>query len=268
MLKNNNLNHVDICFVVDTTGSMGGFIQTAQKQLLDTINLLSSDSQINLQVGLVEYRDHPPQDHSFITRIYPLTNNLQQMQKSINLLRADGGGDAPEAVYDGIHDACTKMQWRLHSCRFVLLVGDAPPHGFGQWLKDMQVPGFVNDHSDTWKGGCPSGLDIQKVTAVAENHRVTVHSLCMGNDSNTQKAFQAISQGTGGQFTITNATDIIGKIIDCLHKEFQNLELDQQVLSTIANMGYLDIQETAELLDLPRLPVATSISRLGKRGFL
>ena len=36
------LNHVDLCFVIDTTGSMGGFIQAAKQQLLDTIQLLSA----------------------------------------------------------------------------------------------------------------------------------------------------------------------------------------------------------------------------------
>ncbi len=56
----NALNHVDLCFVVDTTGSMGSFIQAAKQQLLDTMRLLSADSNIDLQVGLVEYRDHPP----------------------------------------------------------------------------------------------------------------------------------------------------------------------------------------------------------------
>lgn len=66
------LNYVDLCFVIDTTGSMGSFIQAAKQQLLDTIQLLSADSDIDLQVGLVEYRDHPPQDSSFVTRVYPL----------------------------------------------------------------------------------------------------------------------------------------------------------------------------------------------------
>jgi Mg-chelatase subunit ChlD len=88
----NALNHVDLCFVIDTTGSMGSFIEAAKQQLLDTLKLMSADSGIDLQVGLVEYRDHPPQDTSFVTRIYPLTANLKQMQKEINKLAANGGG--------------------------------------------------------------------------------------------------------------------------------------------------------------------------------
>ena len=143
-----SLNDVDLCFVVDTTGSMGSFIQAAQRQLLDTIKQLSTYSNIDLQVGLVEYRDHPPQDTSFVTRIYPLTANLQEMQKCINKLKADGGGDAPEAVYSGVWDACEKIKWRPHSCRFILLVGDAPPHGFSKWLQEMSLEKKI---SQSWR---------------------------------------------------------------------------------------------------------------------
>jgi hypothetical protein len=107
---------------------MGSFIQTAQRQLLDAISVLSADKSIDLQIGLVEYRvseafrrNRPPQDNTFITRVYPLTTDMLEMQVVINKLHADGGGDAPEAVYDGVRDACKQMQWRKHSCRFILV---------------------------------------------------------------------------------------------------------------------------------------------------
>ncbi len=124
------LSHVDLCFVVDTTGSMGPFISAARTALLDTVEALGARSGVEIQVGLVEYRDHPPQDTSFVTRHHPLTHDLRKMRKVINGLRADGGGDHPEAVYDGVCEAAVLTEWRAHSCRFILLVGDAPPHGY------------------------------------------------------------------------------------------------------------------------------------------
>jgi hypothetical protein len=124
------LNHVDLYFVVDTTGSMQPFISAAQAALLDTVEALGARSGVEIQVGLVEFRDHPPQEMSFVTRHYPLTADLGEMRKVINGLRADGGGDPPEAVYDGVQEAAVLTEWRVHSCRFILLVGDAPPHGY------------------------------------------------------------------------------------------------------------------------------------------
>ncbi|MBO1345994.1 MAG: VWA domain-containing protein [Hormoscilla sp. GUM202] len=265
------LNHVDLCFVADTTGSMGAFIQEAKRQLLDTFSLLSADSSIDLQVGLVEYRDHPPQDNSFITRIYPLTANKQQMQKHINKLEADGGGDGPEAVYRGVYDACTQMKWRSHSCRFILLVGDAPPHGFGTWLQTLAPgrKGSTNNDGDAWPDGCPSGLNVQSVTAAAENQRVTVHALCMPGSDMALEAFQAIARGTGGQCaSVTKAKTVISKMVAMLSSEFRDLAFDKQVLETARAIEQLDSSKIAESLGCPRLQAAAAIARLGKRGFL
>lgn len=264
------LNHVDLCFVVDTTGSMGSFIEAAQQQLIDTIRLLSADSSIDLQVGLVEYRDRPPQDNSFVTQIYPLTANLKQMQQSINKLKADGGGDAPEAVYDGLFDACEKLKWRSHSCRFILLVGDAPPHGFAKWLQEMvPAPGRQSNNSDAWPNGCPSGLTVQSVTAAAENKQVTIHALCMGGDAMTLQAFTAIATFSGGQCAkASNATDVISKMVAMLTSEFRDLAFDQKVLKAVQTLGHIDSAEVADNLVCPRLQAAAAIARLGKRGFL
>ncbi|MFE1744748.1 VWA domain-containing protein [Coleofasciculus sp. H7-2] len=264
------LNHVDLCFVIDTTGSMGGFIQEAKQQLLDTIRLLSADSDIDLQVGLVEYRDHPPQDTTFVTRIYPLTANLQEMQKNINKLEADGGGDHPEAVYDGVLDAANQMKWRRNSCRFILLVGDAPPHGF---QADRDSDGFTHTDSARY----PNGLTVQWVTAAAENQRVTVHALCMGGDRSCVQSFTAnrqgrrfaIATGTGGQCaSVRDAKDVICQIVTMLKGEFRDLEFDRKVLQNVQRLGNLDISATADALGCPRLQVASAIARLGKRGFL
>jgi Mg-chelatase subunit ChlD len=258
----NALNHVDLCFVIDTTGSMGGFIQAAKQQLLNTIQLLSTESNINLQIGLVEYRDHPPQDTSFVTRIYPLTSNLKQMQNDINKLEANGGGDFPEAVYDGIQDAATKMIWRTHSCRFILLVGDAPPHGF---KIDDNFDSFNHTDPDKY----PHGLTMQSVTATAENQRVTIHALCMNNEQMTLQSFKSLAISTGGQCAnVSSGTEVIERIVSVLKNEFQNLEFDSQVLGIIQNTNSLDVTMIADILDCQRLQVASAIARLGKRDFL
>lgn len=257
----NQLNQVDLCFVVDTTGSMGGFIQAAKTQLLATMERLTAESKVNLQVGLVEYRDHPPQDTSFVTRIYPLTHDLNLMQKHINKLQAQGGGDYPEAVYDGVVEAVRKMYWRDRSLRFILLVGDAPPHGF-QLPKDYT--GFIHTEESRY----PNSLTVQAVTAAAEKARVTVLALGMGGDHSMQQSFTALALGTGGEFaSVSNVYLVIEKIASLLSKEFQNLEFDQQVLQWIRGHSTYDSGALAEVLNQSRFQVAQSISRLGKRGF-
>ncbi len=262
------LNYVDLCFVIDTTGSMGGFIATAKQQLLDTVGLLSADNNIDLLIGMVEYRDHPPEEKSFITRVYQLTKDMKKMQQQINLLKAEGGGDTPEAVYDGIMDACNKMKWRKGSSRFILLVGDAQPHGFATWLSTMTGNRY-NHGGDRWPQGCPSGLDVLQVAAAAENQRISIYGLCMGNMDLTEKAFDAIATSTGGKATnVRNNSQIIQSIVSVLQEEFSNIEFDGLVLETINTTGETDLDKIAKILECPRLPAAASLARLGKRGFV
>ena len=262
------LSAVDVCFVVDSTGSMQPFIDAAQRQLIDTMKELSAKSSVDLRIGLVEYRDHPPQDKSFVTRINQLTADMKKMQKIINGLKADGGGDAPEAVYDGILDACTKVDWRPFSCRFVLLVGDAPPHGAQQ---SRSEPGRRRRDavSDAWPEGCPCGLTSDTVTAAAENNRVTIHALSMQDAPVTVESFTEIARSTGGHFALaTVAGDVVSRIIQVLDAEFRDLEFDKRMLETVRKLERIDVGAASDVQGCSRLEAASSIARLGKRGFL
>jgi len=267
------LNRVDLCFAVDSTGSMQPFINAAQQQLIDVIQKLSARSPIDMQIGLVEYRDHPPQDKSFVTRINPLIGDLKKMRKIVSGLEADGGGDAPEAVYDGVFEACTKMEWREFSCRFVLLIGDAPPHGAVNRV-GMDSTGRTARRrtaviSDAWIDGCPCGLEVNAVTAAAENNRVTIHALAMENTPVTVESFTEIARATGGHFALaTVADDVVSRIISMLDDEFRDMKFDGRMLETVRKLGRIDVQAAANDASCPRLLAASSIARLGKRGFL
>jgi hypothetical protein len=264
------LNRVDLCFVIDTTGSMGPFIRAAQRQLLDTMQRVGAASRIDLQVGLVQYRDHPPQDHTFVTRVHPLTASLGKMQKVINGLSADGGGDAPEAVYDGVYDACTKLSWRDYSFRFALLVGDAPSHGWAR-REETQTDGTRRRpaHGDGFADGCPCGLDASQVTAAAETKRVTLHALAMRDDAVTRDCFAEISRGTGGTMVLaTEAERVVDKMVELLERDFYDLELDRRVLETMYASRQLETGALAEAIPCSRAQAASSLARLGKRGLL
>jgi hypothetical protein len=77
--------------------------------------------------------------------------------------QAQGGGDGPEAVADGLHDVL-KLTWRADSTKICVLISDAPPHGL-----DPNGDGFPN--------GCPAGLDpIKIVREMAEKH-ITLYAV-------------------------------------------------------------------------------------------
>src|SRR5947209_20193430 len=130
-MKTETLSQVDLAFIVDTTGSMGSFINEARRRVAAVLRaaLEAAPLTIDLRVAVVEYRDHPPQDQTFVARAHAFAADLRQVQKTIAALQPAGGGDAPEAVFDGLVAACRDLEWPAHRCRLALRIGDAPPPG-------------------------------------------------------------------------------------------------------------------------------------------
>ena len=247
------INAVDLAFVVDTTGSMGGLIAAAQRQMIRMLEELTQAADIQLHLGVVEYRDHPPQD-TLVYKLYDFTGNMKEAQRTINNLEANGGGDAPEAVLDGITAACRALSWRKSARRLLVLVGDAPPHGVGT-------------HGDGFKDGCPCGETIASVTALAEEKCVTIHAL--GLTSTVEESFTEISSLTGGKFfSSAQGTQAIEHLASLLRVEFADLEVDRRVLALQQAQPELSIEEMANQLQVSRYAISTSLVRLLSRDLI
>lgn len=126
----------DLVFVQDCTGSQGSYISSATKNIeLICENIFESgklQQRSDLRVGLVAYRDHPPQDHSYVTKTFPFTSDISNVHRDLASLYASGGGDGPEAVTAGLAQALN-MEWRPEASKMVVLIADAPPHGIGEY---------------------------------------------------------------------------------------------------------------------------------------
>lgn len=253
------LNQVDLGFVVDTTGSMGSFIDAARTQMIAVINSLRDDmaTPINLHVGVVEYRDHPPQEKSFVFRVHALIQASKKIQGVLNNLKPNGGGDAPEAVLDGLNAASEQLAWREHSHRIAILVGDAPPHGHFEYGK----------RGDNFPDGCPKGHTFDSITAQLEEKNIVLYSL--GLTTAVNNSFTRLAHFTGGEyFPVKHGNDAISAIKGVLENEFKHLHFDQQVLATCKTIGEWNIDTLCDTLQCPRGRVSASVNRLGKRHLL
>lgn len=248
------INEVDAAFVIDTTGSMGAFIGQAQARLVQALTALAASADIALRVGIVEYRDHPPQDHTVLTRLYSFTSNLERVQQTIKSLAPDGGGDGAEAVLDGVVDACKKLEWRRHARRLLLLVGDAPPHGTGF-------------HDDSFPHGCPCGETLESVAARCEEQGITLYAL--GLTFHVKESFSKLASATGGAYyEAGNASRAIEQMGALLQAEFGNLALDRRVYAAAQADADVRLETLAEQWEVPRAHVMASWVRLCSRGLL
>ena len=154
-------NGMDIAFVIDATASMQPYIEQSKKSIEEIIEDAKSQlSALNadesqLKFAVVAYRDHPPEDKTFVTKCKDFTNS-ENAVTFLKDLKAAGGGDAPEAVIDGLSDAVNNISWRKQAEKFIFHVADAPPHG-----KEFQPDNLI--YSDAFPEGCPCGIDYTAV---------------------------------------------------------------------------------------------------------
>ncbi len=171
---------LEMVFVIDTTGSMGGLIEGAKEKIWSIVNeAMQKSSQPRVRVGLVAYRD---QGDAYVTRVLPLTEDLDQVYSTLMDYDAAGGGDTPEAVGSGLADSVAKAGWskqRDDVAQIIFLVGDAPP----------QVSG--------------NEPNVLAVTAKAAEKNMIVNTIQCGASADTQKIWQEIAQrGQGKYFAI------------------------------------------------------------------
>ena len=119
---------VDVVFVLDTTGSMGGLIETAKEKIWSIATTMASAQQApEIRIGLVAYRDR---GDAYVTRVVDLSPDLDSVYATLMDFQATGGGDTPESVNKALYDAVHNMSWSQEDQAYqaIFLVGDAPPH--------------------------------------------------------------------------------------------------------------------------------------------
>jgi Mg-chelatase subunit ChlD len=174
---------VEVVFVLDTTGSMGGLIHAAKEKIWSIASTLAQAQQApQISMGLVAYRDR---GDAYVTQIVDLNRDLDSMYAKLMDFAADGGGDGPEAVNEALEAAIQRMSWSQDqgTYKVVFLVGDAPPHM--DYQDDVKYP---------------------QIVAAAAAKGIVVNTIQCGGLSDTVAPWQHIAAlGHGRYFTVEQA---------------------------------------------------------------
>lgn len=219
--QDERLRQLDLCFVMDATGSMRDHIEATRKNLQAFARTLTTHRlRPDMAYALVLYRDHSDAEKTFVSRCIPFSTRLVDLQLAFNEIRVQGGGgDGAEAVADGLYDACYSLQWRENAHKVLMLAGDAPPHGKGA-------------RRDLYPHGCPCGHETEAIARDARRRGITVFSLGIGDNPYMSLSFQQIARHGGGSFaSIGSAETLIDQILALLFKEFGKVDIDNEVLA-------------------------------------
>jgi len=168
---------VDVCFIIDTTGSMGDEIDRIKTTLLSVTDKLREDASqgVDLRYGAVLYRDIGDE---YVTRRHAFTADIAGFDTALQTITARGGGDAPESLNQGIAVGVAGMEWREGAARVAFVIADAPPH--------------MNYQEEVSYG---------RAAAAAAHRGIRIHTVAAsGLNDRGSYAFRQIAQLTRGQF--------------------------------------------------------------------
>lgn len=139
---------LDICFVMDCTGSMQPWIEASKQTIKEMIRALPAEEK-HKRVAFVGYRDFgdgPAETIGF-------TEHVEDVVRFIDGQRAFGGGDIAEDVAGGLAEALTQT-W-VSQTRTLVLIADAPCHG-AKYQPSANA-------SDDYRRGDPTGLSMTRL---------------------------------------------------------------------------------------------------------
>lgn len=202
---------VEVVFVLDSTGSMGGLIEGAKQKIWAIANeIILQEPQPEVKIGLLTYRD---KGDEYVTKMFDLTTDIDAIFGHLQSFRADGGGDTPESVNQALNEAVTKMSWadkEQSVYRVIFLVGDAPPHM--NYQDDVKYPESCE-------------LALQK--------NIIINTIQCGNISSCTPIWEEIAKSSEGNFSRIMQSGNVVVIESPYDAEIETLtrELNRTVIS-------------------------------------
>ena len=248
------LGQLDIVFIVDNTGSMGPYIQNVKTKILEIIRTIKKEELCHrLRVGLVSYRDHPPEETTYITQKYELSSDTSKIEQNVLQMDASGGGDGPEAVSTALQ-VMNKMEYLNESAKIAVLIGDAPPHGV--------EPG------DRWPQGTPDGAKWDEEAKKSFDKGVVVHTVgCFPEITgyeNGVKTYEKIAEISQGRFIPLEKAELLVNIITGLAvEEIDKIAIQKSILEDLG----VSMEEFPADEDFTDEKISAMVAKAQSKGF-
>ena len=160
---------IDICFMVDCTGSMALLIEEAKNTILNMINRMKEKFKHSnsIRMAFIGYRDVGDNDLRF--EIFAFTDNIEELKMKITMISATGGADECEDI-NGAFQRVLQLKWENFQ-RLLFHVGDAPPHN----------KKYHNFSGDDYPLGGPEDVDFKEIFKEIKEKNIKYQFLKLNN---------------------------------------------------------------------------------------
>jgi hypothetical protein len=203
---------LDIHFLIDATGSMSDEISQLRDNMI-TISERIHDlpSNPDVRFGMTTYRDR---GDIFVSETLDFTPDIELFTEELRQVYADGGGDYPESLNEGFHNAIHIPEWRVdETVSLIFLIADAPPH---------------LDYPDDY--------DYAKEVFEAAKRGIKIFPLASsGLDDQGEYIFRQLAQITSGKFLFLTygANGMPGNDTSHHVDDYSVLSLDQLIIRLV-----------------------------------
>lgn len=183
---------LDLCLIMDCTGSMQAWIKHCKETLHDVIDeSMEEDEGSRVRVAFIGYRDFCDRD---LYDVHDFTYLEDDMKKFISKRKAKGGGDCPEDIQGALHIALNELNWLENSIKVACLVADAPCHGTK-----------YHNANDDYPNGNPLGLDLEEQMREFSNREILFSCYKLTDSTETmfeimEKAYEQGDEKGGFEF--------------------------------------------------------------------
>jgi hypothetical protein len=181
-----NKFRIDISFILDTTSSMGYFIDRFKFNFLNIIEILKSECpEAIIYMGLIGYKDIFDKELGDDYLDYDFTLNYEKLYEKIEEIEPDGGVDIPEDIPGAFELALNKIgqTWRGKT-KIAFLLTDSPCHGKEFHNLNQNNP----DEKDEYPDGDPEGRDINGMIRKFVKNKISL--FCFKLNKNTDKMYK------------------------------------------------------------------------------
>jgi hypothetical protein len=210
---------VEVTFVLDTTGSMGGLIEGAKRRIWSIARRIGEGRpRPDLRIALVGYRD---KGDEYVTRVHDLSGDMDEVYARLSAFRAEGGGDFPEHVSAALSDAVHRVSWSQDSAlRLIFLVGDAPPH---------------LDYQD--------GFDFRRHVREARKLGIGIETVQCGANAETEQVWREIASMGDGHYAQIDGQG--GMPVRVTAADAELARLNSELTTTVVSGGSVAEQSVA-----------------------
>ena len=169
------MKNIEIVFSFDTTGSMYPCLTQVRRKIKNTVSRLLNEVP-GIRIGIIAHGDYCDEGETYVTKIFDLSGDVDEICDFIQNVEATYGGDAPECYELVLHQS-QSLSWSKDSHKTLVMIGDDIPHAPAQ-----------NPHKLNWRKELKQLIDRE----------ITVYGVQALNRSHADLFYQELAEKSGG----------------------------------------------------------------------